>query len=104
VIITDFQSDFSNQERLVRNKSGDVIGAGYYGEMYELKISGLVPVTSGFSGKLAAVLAVANSVGAHLQSASAGTTITQTVGRSLNNEDFESIEIGAKFYPELAVA
>ncbi len=63
--------------------------------MVEIKLSGLVKKDSPSTGKIGAALALANSVPAHLQS-SGGTTILMQVSRSLNNEDFEKIDLTAK--------
>jgi hypothetical protein len=71
--------------------------------MAEVKISGLVSKDSPFSGKVGAALTLANTVPGHLNG-SGGTTIISQVSRSLNNEDFEKIDITAKDYPFVIVA
>lgn len=98
VLITDLAFDFSNQEKTVLDKGGEIIGLSLYQEMVEIKLSGLVKKDSPFTGKIGAALALANSVPAHLQS-SGGTTILMQISRSLNNEDFEKIDLTAKHYP-----
>ena len=98
ILITDLSFDFSNQEKQVLDKSGEIIGLSLYQEKVEIKLSGLVSKTSAFSGKIGAALALANSIPAHLQ-ASGGTTILMQVSRSLNNEDFEKIDLTATHYP-----
>ena len=72
-----------------------------YQEMAEVKISGLVSKDTPFSGKVGAALALANTVPGHLNG-SDGTTIVNQISRSLNNEDFEKIDITAKYYPFVA--
>lgn len=98
ILITDLSFDFSNQEKPVLDKAGEIIGLSLYQEKVEIKLSGLVAKTSSFSGKIGAALALANAIPAHLQQ-SGGTTILMQVSRSLNNEDFEKIDLTATHYP-----
>lgn len=104
IIITDLSFDFSNQEKMVMDKGGEIIGIALYQEKVEIKLSGLVAKSSPFSGKIGAALTLANAVPAHLQAASAGTTIVKQINRALNNEDFEKIDINATHYPTVAAA
>ena len=104
IIITDLAFDYSNQEKTVLNKSGEIIGLALYQEKVEIKMSGLVAKTSAFSGKIGAALALANAMPAHLQATAGGTTIIKQINRALNNEDFEKIDITATHYPFLALA
>jgi hypothetical protein len=99
IIISDLAFDYSNQEKLVLDKSGEVTGLAHYQEKVEIKLSGLVKKTSPFSGKIGAVLALANTMPSHLQASSGGTTVIKQINRSLNNEDFEKIDITATHYP-----
>jgi hypothetical protein len=104
IIITDLSFDYSNQEKPVLDKSGEIIGFAFYQEKFDVKASGLVAKTSSFSGKIGAVLALANAVPSHLQASSGGTTVIKQINRTLSNEDFEKIEISATHYPLLAIA
>lgn len=104
IIITDLSFDYSNQEKTVLDKSGEIIGLALYQEKVEIKLSGLVAKTSPFSGKIGAALALANALPAHLQATSGGTTIIKQINRALNNEDFEKIDITATHLPFLALA
>ena len=99
ILINDLSFDFSNQEKTVLNKSGEIIGLALYQEKVEIKLSGLVAKTSPFAGKIGAALALANAMPAHLQAAAGGTTIIKQINLSLNNEDFEKIDITATHYP-----
>lgn len=99
LLITDLSFDFSNQEKTVLSKGGEVIGLSLYQEKVEIKLSGLVAKTSSFSGKIGAAIALANAIPAHLQQSTGGTTILMQVSRSLNNEDFEKIDLTATHYP-----
>ena len=99
LLITDLSFDFSNQEKTVLDKAGEIIGLSLYQAKVEIKLSGLVAKTSSFSGKLGAALTLANAIPGHLQSTSGGTTIIKQISRALNNEDFEKIDITATHYP-----
>lgn len=103
LLITDHSFDFSDQEKNVLNKAGEIIGMGIYQEKVEIKISGLVPVTSAFSGKISAVLALGNAIPAHGNQSTGGATILRTVKRDSNSEDWEKIELGAIHLPFLIV-
>ena len=85
------------------DKGGEIIGLALYQEKVEIKLSGLVAKTSPFNGKIGAALALANAIPAHLQ-ATGGTTILMQISRSLNNEDFEKIDITAIHYPFVTIA
>ena len=102
ILITDLSYDFSNQEKPVLDKSGEVIGLSLYQEKVEIKLSGLVAKNAPFNGKIGAALVLANAIPSHLQQ-SGGTTILMQVSRSLNNEDFEKIDLTATHYPFLSV-
>jgi hypothetical protein len=101
ILITDLSFDFSNQEKQVLDKSGEIIGLSLYQEKVEIKLSGLVAKTSSFNGKIGAAITLANAIPAHLQQ-SGGTTVLMQVSRSLNNEDFEKIDLTATHYPFIA--
>jgi hypothetical protein len=104
ILITDLSFDFSNQEKTVLDKGGEIIGLALYQEKVEIKISGLVRKTSPFSGKIGAALVLANTMPSHLQAVTGGTTIIKQINRALNNEDFEKIDITATHYPLVALA
>jgi hypothetical protein len=103
ILITDLSFDFSNQEKPVLDKGGEIIGFSFYQEKVEIKLSGLVAKTSPFSGKLGAALTLANAFPAHLQASTGGTTLIKQISRALNNEDFEKIDITATHYPTVTI-
>ncbi len=103
LLITDHSFDFSDQEKNVLNKSGEIIGMGIYQEKVEIKISGLVPLTAAFSGKIAAVIALGNAIPAHAQNMTGGSTILRSLSRAANNEDWEKIDLTAIHYPFMTV-
>jgi hypothetical protein len=103
ILITDLSFDFSNQEKPVLDKGGEIIGFSFYQEKVEIKLSGLVAKTSPFSGKLGAALTLANAFPAHLQLSTGGATLIKQISRALNNEDFEKIDITATHYPTVTI-
>ena len=98
MILYDLAYDYSTQEKTVLTTSGEIQGLALYQSKVEVKISGLITKTSPFSGKLATALTLANAIPAHLTPTGGSTIITQ-ISRSLNNEDFEKIDITATHYP-----
>jgi hypothetical protein len=105
ILIIDLSLDYSNQEKEVLDKSGEVQGLSLFKEKIEAKMSGLVPRTNAFSGKLGGVLTLLNTMPDHLQSGvTAGKTIIRQVSRAFNNEDHEKIDISATYYPKLVIA
>ena len=102
MLLYDHSFDFSQQDKPVLNISGEIIGLSLYQPKVEIKLSGLVTKTSAFSGKIGAAFTLANAIPGHLL-ATGGTTILMQVSRSLNNEDFEKIDLTATHYPYLTI-
>ena len=102
LILYDASFDFSQQEKTVLDKSGEIQGLALYQPKVEVKMSGLVAKTAPFSAKIGTVLVLANAIPAHL-TPTGGSTIIQQISRSLNNEDFEKIDITATHYPFVTV-
>ena len=100
ILLTDVSFDFSSQEKTVLDRSGEVIGIAFYQSKIDIKLSGLVPASAPFSARIGTALVVANAIPAHLPQAG-GTTVVNQISRSLNNEDFEKIEITATHYPHI---
>lgn len=100
ILITDLSFDFSNQEKPVLDKGGEIIGLALYQEKAEIKLSGLVAKDSSFNGKIGAALTLVNTIPDHLSTAGGMTILTQ-ISRSLNNEDFEKIDLTATHYPHV---
>ena len=98
LIITDLSFDFSNQEKPVLNREGEIIGMALYQEKVEIKLSGLIGNGSSFNAKVGTALALANSIPDHT-STSGGMTLISQISRSLNIEDFEKIDVSAVNYP-----
>ena len=99
IIITDLSFDFSNQEKPVLSREGEIIGMALYQEKVEIKLSGLVAKDSPFNGKIGTAFTLANTVPAHAGEGTGGMTIITQISRNLNVEDFEKIDVSAVNYP-----
>ena len=66
IIITDLSFDFSNQEKPVLSREGEIIGMALYQQKVEIKLSGLVAKDSPFNGTIGTALTMANAIPAHL--------------------------------------
>jgi hypothetical protein len=102
IIIYDNSFDFSQQDKPVLDRGGEIIGLAFYQSKVDIKLSGLVPKTSPFNGKIGAALTLANAIPTHLV-VTGGSTIAMQISRSMNNEDFEKIDITAIHYPFLTL-
>jgi hypothetical protein len=102
MILYDHSMDYSQQEKPCLTISGEISGFVFYQPKMEIKFSGYVPKTAGFSGKIGTPLVVANANLTHLSQSTGGTTITTQISRSYNNEDFEKIDVTAVHYPYVA--
>ena len=106
IIITDLSFDFSNQEKPVLSREGEIIGMALYQQKVEIKLSGLVAKDSPFNGTIGTALTMANAIPAHLTASGSsgsgtggGNTLITQISRSLNVEDFEKIDVTAVNYP-----
>lgn len=99
VLIIDLNFEYSIQEKTVLDKGGEVVGLSHYQPKIEIKFSGYVKKTDGFSAKISSALVLANDIPDHLATSGGGTTIITGISRSLANEDFEKIDVNATHYP-----
>jgi hypothetical protein len=60
-------ANFSNQEKPVLDKGGEIIGLSLYQEKVEIKIGELVAKDSPFAGKIGVALVLANAIPALLR-------------------------------------
>ena len=96
---------YSDDVKMVKNISGDDTGESHYNERVEIQLSGFLPATSAFSGTLASSIALATVPTDHLiGSISAGLTIIQTITRNNSSEDYQRIELTAKYSPTIVSA
>lgn len=96
---------YSDDVKMVKNISGDDTGEAHYNERVEIQLSGFLPATSAFSGTLASSITLATVPTDHLiGSISAGMTIIQTITRNNSAEDYQRIELTAKYSPTIVSA
>ena len=96
---------YSDDVKMIKNISGDDTGEAHYNERVEIQLSGFLPATSAFSGTLASSIALATVPTDHLiGSISAGMTIIQTITRNNSSEDYQRIELTAKYSPTIVSA
>lgn len=96
---------YSDDVKMVKNISGDDTGEAHYNERVEIQLSGFLPATSAFSGTLASSITLATVPTDHLVgSISAGMTIIQTITRNNSAEDYQRIELTAKYSPTIVSA
>jgi len=100
ILISDLSFDFSQKDRPVLTKDGEVQGLALWHQKCDIKYSGLVDKDSAFSGKLGAALAMANDIPDHMQT-SGGTTVLMGLSRKSVQEDFENMDVSAINYPLL---
>lgn len=103
ILISDINFDFSQKDKPVLDKGGEVIGMSIYQQKCDIKFTGLVDKNSAFSDKLGAALAMSNTVPDHM-STSGGTTVLMGLSRKCVQEDFESIDVSATNFPLLVTA
>ena len=96
---------YSDDVKMVKNISGDDTGEAHYNERVEIQLSGFLPASTAFSGTLASSIALATVPTDHLiGSISAGLTIIQTITRNNSSEDYQRIELTAKYSPTIVSA
>ena len=96
---------YSDDVKMVKNISGDDTGEAHYNERVEIQLSGFLPASTAFSGTLASSITLATVPTDHLVgSISAGMTIIQTITRNNSAEDYQRIELTAKYSPTIVSA
>jgi hypothetical protein len=96
---------YSDDVKMVKNISGDDTGESHYNERVEIQFGGFLPATSAFAGTLASSITLATVPTDHLiGSISAGMTIIQTITRNNSSEDYQRIELTAKYSPTIVSA
>jgi hypothetical protein len=96
---------YSDDVKMVKNISGDDTGEAHYNERVEIQLSGFLPASSAFSGTLASSITLATVPTDHLiGSITAGLTIIQTITRNNRSEDYQRIELTAKYSPTIVSA
>jgi len=102
---TGFLLDGSSQtyeqdEKTVKNISGDDTGIAFYNERMTFSLSGFIPATSAFSGTIAAQIALATTPTDHLiGSMSGGLYVTKSITTTQASEEYRRIELSGAYHP-----
>lgn len=103
IIIENISFNYSQDKKEVKDRTGNTSGVTYYNERVEVTFSGEIPATSAFSGTLAAQLTLLNTVPDHLKGAvTGGSTLIEEVSIDYGREDYQTIEVKAVIYPNIA--
>ena len=99
-IITEFVSfAYKQDSKELRGATGDVTGKSYYNESADISISGYLPTTSAFATTLASTITLINTVTDFYKGTGGGSTIVESITKSLSNQDYQKIEVSATNYP-----
>ena len=102
-IITDgLTYNYSNENKVLRNGSGDITGKTYYNEQIEISISGFIPTSTPYSTTLGALITLVTAPTDYLAGSIGTKTIVETVNKTLSSEEYERIEVGAMHHPLIA--
>jgi hypothetical protein len=102
---TGFLLDGSSQtyeqdEKMVKNISGDDTGIAMYNERMQYSLSGFLPASSPFSGTIGALITLATAPADHLiGSMSGGKYITKNIVTTQAAEEYQRIELTGTYHP-----
>jgi hypothetical protein len=100
MIILDWEHQSGCEKVFTRTIAGSRKGAAFFDESIGIKVSGLIPSTTPFSGKIAATITLANAAATtHLQTAS-GSTILMGVTLARRIDNWASINLDAEYIAE----
>jgi len=102
-IITDSVDwDYQNENKMVKNISGDRTGITFYDETCKISIAGSIPASSPFASTIGAVVTLITVPTDHLVgSISSGLTIIMSVKSGQSNEDYRKVSFEAEYSPTL---
>ena len=96
---------YSDEVKMVKNISGDDTGESHYNEKCEISLGGFLPSSSPFAGTLALSLTLITvPTDLLIGSITAGMTIIQTINRSNTSEDYQKVDLTAKYSPTIVSA
>jgi hypothetical protein len=99
-IITDsIGYSYTQENKALRNGTGDITGKTYYNEQIEVSIAGYIPTTSAYSTTLAALITLATAPTDYLVGSLGTKTIVESITRTHTVEDYQRIEVTAMHHP-----
>lgn len=104
LIIESVTHSYSNDQKTLKNRTGNTSSVTHYNEMVKISLDGKIPATSAFSGTIAASIVLGNALGSYLKGGvSGGLTVVDTVDVDMGQEEYRGIKIGATYYPNISV-
>jgi hypothetical protein len=102
-IITDsIGYSYSQENKVLRNGTGDTSGKSYYDERIEVSIAGYIPTSSPYATTLAAAITLVTSPTDYLKGSVGSSTIVESITRTHTNEDYQRIEVTAMNHPGIS--
>lgn len=91
---------YEQDEKTVKNITGDDTGIAFYNERMTFTLSGFIPATSAFSGTIAAAISLATAPADHLiGSMSGGLYVTKGITTTQASEEYRRIELNGAYHP-----
>jgi hypothetical protein len=99
-IITDSVSySYSQESKVLKNKSGDTTGKTYFDEKAELSIGGYMPTSTPYATSLASAITLVTAVPDFFVGSVGTKTLVESVTRTNSVEDFQRVEVSASHHP-----
>lgn len=98
-IIESVTHEFTQDQKTVKDRTGNDTGVTYYNEKVKVSLKGKIPKTSAFSGNLAAALTLGNDVDAYLNATIGGLILIDGITIDLANEEYKGISLNATMWP-----
>lgn len=96
---------YEQDEKMVKNISGDDTGISMYNERMQFSLSGFEPSSSSYSGTIAAVISLATAPADHLiGSMTGGTYIVKNVVKTQASEEYRRLEVSGTYSPTILSA
>lgn len=102
VVTENVSHSFSLEEKTLRSAVGDETGWTGYNEKAEVSFEGYLPTATPYASKLAVVLTLVNALPAFFTGTPTAKTVIKTISKTITNDDYQKISVGATAYPLLA--
>jgi len=102
LITQSISYDFQSDKTELKDATGYVVGVAYFNETAIVSISAKVEDDSPFSGQIATILTLQNTMPDHITAG--GTLLIDDLSISKEMGEYNSIDINATYYPSVTVA